>query len=201
MIRVPSQAFFRAAVTASLAAALPVASFAQQPTAGGRPFGIDDALNIRTSRIEDVSDDGRWVALTVRVRRDAMLVDHSRYGDPTYVAPALSELQLIDATTGQSRAIIPGKSQARGVTFTKDDKQLAFVLQSGEGGASTLNVYDLATAKVRQIPLKTTKQVASNSPLTWAPDGKSVLITLRPDGWAAAARAAFVNLDRGPITV
>jgi hypothetical protein len=37
-----------------------------------RAFGIDDALNIRSSRIEDVSVDGRWVALTVRVRRDAL---------------------------------------------------------------------------------------------------------------------------------
>jgi dipeptidyl aminopeptidase/acylaminoacyl peptidase len=199
MIRVPSQAFLRAAVTASLAVGFPIAVFAQQPAPGGRPFGIDDALNVRTSRIEDVSADGRWVALTVRVRRDALLVDNSRYGDPTYISPAPAEFQLIDATTGQSRAIVPGKSQARGVTFTKDAKQLAFLLQNGDGW--TLNVYDVAAAKVRQIPLKTTKQVASNSPLTWAPDGKSVLITLRPDGWAAAARAAFVNLDQGPITV
>jgi len=197
MIRVPTHACLRAALAASLAVASPLAAFAQQT--GGRPFGIDDALNVRTSRIEDVSADGRWVALTVRVRRDALLVDNARYGDPTYVSPSLAEFQLIDATTGQTRAIVPGKSQARGVTFTKDGKQLAFFLQSGDG--STLNVYDVAAGKIRQIPLKTNKQVASNSPLTWAPDGKSVLITLRPDGWAAAAHAAFVNLDQGPITV
>ena len=56
----------------------------------GRAFTIDDALNVRSSRIEDVSKDGRWVALTVRVRRDALGVDNARYGDPTYVAPSLA---------------------------------------------------------------------------------------------------------------
>ena len=72
MIRVlpPTQAFLCAAVTVSLAVAFPTPEFAQQPSGVGRPFGIDDALNIRTSRIEDVSADGRWVALTVRVLRE-----------------------------------------------------------------------------------------------------------------------------------
>ena len=197
MLRVPSLSFLRAAVIASLAAAVPTAAFAQQ--SGGRPLGVDDALNIRTAQIADVSADGRWVALTIRVRRDALLVDNARYGDPTYVSPAPAEFQLIDATTGKAIAILPGKPQVRGTTFTKDGKQLAFFVQGADN--ATLSVYDVAAAKVRAVALKTAKQVASNSPLIWAPDGRSVLVTLRPDGWAAAARAAFVNLDQGPITV
>lgn len=197
MSRVPRPSFLRAAAIASLAVAVPTAAFAWQ--SGGRPLGVEDALNIRTSQIADVSSDGRWVALTVRVRRDALLVDNSRYGDPTYVSPSLAEFQLIDATTGRATAILPGKSQVRGTTFTKDGKQLAFFVQGPDN--ATLHVYDVAAAKVRAVTLKTAKPVASNSPLIWAPDGKSVLVTLRPDGWAAAARSAFVNLDQGPITV
>jgi dipeptidyl aminopeptidase/acylaminoacyl peptidase len=164
-----------------------------------RAFGIDDALNIRSSRIEDVSVDGHWVALTVRVRRDALGIDNARYGDPTYVAPSLAEFELIDATNGQTRAILPGKVQVRGATFTKDGTKLAFFAQKGDDW--TISVYDIAAGKVRPVVAHTTKQVASNSPLVWAPDGKSVLVTLRPDGWAAASRAAFVLLDQGPITV
>ncbi len=170
---------------------------AQQATL--RPFGIDDALNVRSSRIEDVTGDGCWIALTVRVRRDALGIDNARYGDPTYVAPSLAEFQLIDAANGQTRAILPGKTQIRGATFTKDGSKLAFFAQKGDDWS--LDVYDVSAGKVRTIAAHTTKQVASNSPLVWAPDGKSVLITLRPDGWAAAARAAFVTLDQGPITV
>ena len=97
-----------------------------------RAFGIDDALNVRSSRIEDVSVDGRWVALTVRVRRDALGVDNSRYGDPTYVTPSPAEFELIDATNGQTRSILPGKVQVRGATFTKDGTKLAFLAQKGD---------------------------------------------------------------------
>src|SRR5262249_27083020 len=150
-------------------------------------------------RIDEVSPDGRWVVVTTRVRRDALGVDNARYGDPTYVTPSLAEFQLIDATTGKATAILPGKSQVRGTTFTKDGKQFVFFVQGTDN--ATINVYDMATAKVKAVALKTAKQIASNSPLVWAPDGKSVMVTLRPDGWAAAARAAFVNLDQGPITV
>ncbi len=172
-------------------------AFAQQ--SAGRAFGIDDALNVRAPHIGDVSADGRWIALTITTRRDALGVDNSRYGDPTYVTPALAEFQLVDATTGQSRTIVPGKVQVRGATFTKDGKQLAFFMQKGDDWS--INVYDVAAAKMKTVALHTGKQVASNSPLVWAPDGKSVLVTLRPDGWNAAAHAAFLRITEGPIVV
>ena len=186
-----------AIAVAVAASSVTVPALAQQPSV--RPFGMDDALGVRTPRIEDVSTDGRWIALTVRVRRDALGVDNSRYGDPTYVTPSPAEFQLIDATTGQSRALLPGKVQVRGATFTKDGTKLAFFVQKGDDWS--LDVYDVASSRLQQVAVKTKKQVASNSPLVWAPDGKSVLLTFRPDGWAAQARAAFVNLTEGPIVV
>lgn len=192
----PAGALALTALPATLAL-IAVPLLAQQ--SAGRAFGIDDALAIRAPRVEDVTHDGRWIALSVRVRRDALLVDNARYGDPTYVAPSPAEFQLVDATSGQSRAIVPGKVQERGATFTKDGRSLAFFLQKGDDWS--LNVYDVAAGKVKPVALKTSKQVASNSPIVWAPDGKSVLVTLRPEGWAAKARAAFVNMDQGPITV
>ena len=80
-------------------------AWAQQ--AGSRPFSVDDALNIRSSRIESVTRDGHWVALTVRVRRDGLGVDAGRYDDATYVAPSPALFQLIDATTGKTAANLP----------------------------------------------------------------------------------------------
>ena len=170
---------------------------AQQPT--GRAYTVDDNLNLRLVRIEDVSADARWVAITVRVRRDALTVDNSRYGDPTYISPAIAEFQLIDATTGQSRAILPGKVQVRGATFTKDGSKLAFYLL--KGSEWVIAVTDVASNRTREVAIKTTRPIASNAPLTWTPDGASVLTTLRPDGWAAQARAAYLHLTEGPIIV
>ncbi|HWH50067.1 MAG TPA: hypothetical protein VN651_00875, partial [Gemmatimonadaceae bacterium] len=181
----------------ALVALSAAAAFAQ--TAHGRAFTIDDALGVHTARIQSVSKDGRWVALSVQTRRDGLGVDASRYGDPTYVAPALGELELIDATSGQTRAVLPGKVDARGAAFSDDGAQLAFFLRKGDDYA--LDVDDVASNRTRTVAIKTTKAIASNSPLVWAPSGKFVLVALRPDGWAAGARAAFVHITEGEIVV
>jgi len=176
-----------------------VGSTARAQRAPARPFTIDDALDVRSGRIEDVSRDGRWVALTVQVRRDRLLVDNARFGDPTYIAPSPAEFQLLDATTGQNRPLLAGKVQVRGATFSKDGSKLAFFLLKGSDWV--LSVTDVAANRTRQVPLHTSKPIASNSPLVWAPDGASLLLTLRPDGWAAGARAAFLHITEGPIVV
>jgi dipeptidyl aminopeptidase/acylaminoacyl peptidase len=182
------------------ALALPITALtAHAQQRPGRAFTIDDALAVRTSRIDDVSKDGRWIALSIRLRRDAFGVDNARYGDPTYVAPSLGDFELIDATSGKTQAILPGKVDVRGAKFSKDGKSLAFFQRKGDD--YSLEVDDVASNRTRVVPLHTTKQVASSSELMWAPDGKSVLIGLRPDGWAATARAAFVQLTAGEIVV
>ncbi len=191
------QIWLVALALALLPAAAPTTMRAQQPQ--GRAFTLDDALTVRSARIEDVSRDGRWIALTTRLRSDAFGVDHARYGDPTYVAPSLAEFTLIDATTGKSLAILPGKVDVRGATFSRDGSRLAFFQRKDDG--YTLNVVDVAAKRNRVVPLKTARAVASNSPLVWAPDGKSLLVALRPDGWAAGARASFLQLTEGSIVV
>jgi dipeptidyl aminopeptidase/acylaminoacyl peptidase len=147
-----------------------------------RPFTIDDALAVRSARIDDVSKDGRWIALGVRVRRDG-----------------LGEFELIDAATGRARAILPGKVDVRGAAFSRDGAKLAFLLRKGDD--YVLDIDDVASNRVRTVAVKTRKPIASNSPLVWAPDGNSVLVALRPDGWASGARAAFLQLTEGEIVV
>src|SRR6185437_3265573 len=176
-----------------------IAGYARAQTGHARAFTIDDALSVRSARIQDVSKDGHWIALSVQTRRDGLGVDASRYGAPTYVAPALGEFELLDATPGRTRAILPGKVDARAAAFSKDGAQLAFLLRKGDDYA--LDVDDVTSNRVRALVMKTSKAVASNSPLVWSPDRKSVLIALRPEGWAAGARAAFLHLTEGEIVV
>lgn len=179
--------------------ALPALLASPAQSQRARSFTIDDALNVRSSRIDAVNRDGRYIALSVRVRRDALGVDNSRYDDATYVAPSLGLFQLIDATTGKAQDILPGKVDVRGATFTKDGRELAFFLRKGDD--YSINVYDVAANRLRAIVAKTNKAIASNSALVWAPDGKSVLVALRPEGWAAGARAAFLHQTEGDIVV
>ena len=164
-----------------------------------QPFTPEVALTVRSARIEDVTSDGRWVAMTVTVRGDRLGIDHGRFGDPTYVAPALTQLELLDATNGQSRMPFPGKVQVRGVAFSKDGAKLAFFRL--EGGDWALYVHDVAANRTRKVTVRDSKKIASGSPLVWAPDGGHVLVTLRPEGWATEARKAFVDLTEGPVVV
>lgn len=165
----------------------------------GRPFTTEDALDVRTARIADVTDDARWLAVTVQTRRDRSGVDHFRYGDPTYVAPSLGELLVVDAQNGSVRSVFPGKEQLRSPVWSPDGTRLAFFRLKGD--AWRLVVYEPASGRTREVALKTSKALASASPLVWNPDGARVLVTLRPDGWAAEARGAFLELTEGPVVV
>jgi len=63
----------------------PGAPPAQRPVATSPYFSASDALDINTFAVGDLSDDGKWVALTQTVRRDAYGNDYRHDGDPTYV--------------------------------------------------------------------------------------------------------------------
>jgi hypothetical protein len=174
-------------------------ALAQGTASPTRPFTIDDALNVNSGRIEDVTRDGRWVALAIHERRDGLGIDHARFGDPTYDAPSPAEFVLLDAVTGKARHLFPNKVDERGATFSKDGGKLAFFIREGDNYA--LFVHDVGANRTRAVPLQTKLLVASSSPVEWSPDGKSLLITLRPDGWLQQARQAFIHMTDGPIVV
>ena len=176
-------------------------AFAQQPT--GRAFGIDDALNARCVHRTSATSPPMAAGSRSRSRRRAMRSASTTPATAirhTSRQRAFAEFQLVDATTGQSRTIVPGKVQVRGATFTKDGKQLAFFMQKGDDWS--INVYDAAAAKMKTWSHSTR---ASRSRRTrrssGRPTARAALVTLRPDGWNAAAHAAFLHITEGPIVV
>ncbi len=164
-----------------------------------RPFTAEDALNVRTVSVADVTPDGAQVALTVRTHRDGLNVDHFRFGDPTYVAPSTRELLVIDTRTGASRAVVEGRVQVQGVTWSPDGSRLAYLRY--DGGAHHLEIWDSGTGRVRRVEFDTPMPIASNSSLEWRPDGSGLLLQLRTPQWATTARAAFDEMTDGPIVV
>jgi len=164
-----------------------------------RAFTPDDALQVRSVRIADVTDDGRRVAATVQRRIDRLNVDHRRFGDPTYVAPSLVQVLVIDTRTGDVRSLYDDPVQARGFRWDPAGERLAFFML--RRSAYGLYVHDARAGTTREVVLGTGKQIASNSSLVWSPDGARILLSLRPDGWAEEARRAFLDLTEGPIVV
>lgn len=180
------------------AAASPVAAEPPSPQ-DGRPFTPEDALNVASISVQDVTPDGRWIAATIRTRRDGMDVDHFRFGDPTYVSTSTAEFVLIDADSGERTPILDGRVQVRGAEWSPDGSTLAFFLRDGD--AFHLHRFDLADGDVERIDLDTDLEIASNSRLEWRPDGGGLLLDLRAEGWAERARAAFLEMTEGPIVV
>ncbi|MDE0729842.1 MAG: prolyl oligopeptidase family serine peptidase [Longimicrobiales bacterium] len=162
-------------------------------------FTPNTALDVMSGSIADVTSDGRWLAVTVQSRRDRTDVDHMRFGDPTYVSPASTRVLLIETTSGDQEWLFGDPVQVRGLTWSPDDTQLGYFLMVG--GQYQLRVYNIESGNTRSVSLGTTKEISSNSPLIWAPDGSSVLLSLRPEAWAEEARQAFAVMTSGPVVV
>jgi len=75
---------------------------AQSP---GVAFTVDDLLDVANVNIADLSDDGRWLAVTSGTLRDRIGIDNHRFGDPTYIAPAAVDVWIIDTQTANTNRI------------------------------------------------------------------------------------------------
>jgi len=117
---------FIAAFTLTLALIVfPIsASNAQnQPSA----FTVDDLLDVKNFSVADLSDDGRWIAATAGSLRDRIGVDNYRFGDPTYIAPALTEVWIIDTQTAKAQTLFQDKRQVRALKWSPDGSRLALL--------------------------------------------------------------------------
>ena len=163
------------------------------------PFTTQDALNVKSFSASDLTKDGKYLAGTIRTRIDRMNIDHKRFGDPGYVAPYTSQPILINTETGKTEKIIDRSAITRGLRFSPDGITLAFLLYNGS--EFNLHVYDVSSKRLRQIKIKSDLKIASNSFLEWLPDGKSIILSVRKEGWSEKADSMFREAATGPITV
>ncbi|HEY7394794.1 MAG TPA: hypothetical protein VH559_08115, partial [Gemmatimonadaceae bacterium] len=161
-------------------------------------FSADDALEINTYSIADVTDDGKWIALTQAVRRDGFGNDYRRDGDPTYVRPALVRLWSVDARSGQRVAIFPDKKAVRGMRWSPDGSLLGMLVLNND--AYEPAVWNRATHKIATLKLPAGKYVAETSDLRWIGNG-TVVVALHTSEWKKKAQDTFKNITAGPVFV
>src|SRR5688500_15525797 len=89
------------------------------------PISAEDILNVKTATVLDLSDDGRKVAIGARRLHDNAETNHRRYGDPTYFAPLMVELLVVDTTTGATDRVGRGLMNVRQAAFTSNGSKLA----------------------------------------------------------------------------
>ena len=197
-------------LVATLTAAPRVEGFAQNaggPTTRGAPatavssaaFTMNDALDITTATVADLSDDGRWLALTSSVRRDAYGQDYRRDGDPTYVHPVPVRLLVIDTKSGAAHPVFADKRPVRLARWSPDGDRLATLLFNGDVYEPA--VWDRKADRVVTVHLPAGRYVAENSDLRWTADGKSLVFTVHTAEWRKKARDTFTNMTTGPVFV
>jgi len=163
------------------------------------PFTSEDALKVKSFRISTITDDGNYIAGTVGTRKDRMNTNHKRFGDPTYISSSTSEFVILNTKTKEKILPFKNKVQIRSVSWSPDDKQLAFFLF--KNNEYILHTFTLKNKKIKQVKLKTDKSISSNSMLQWSPDGKNILLALREQGWADSSKMVFEEATVGPITI
>ena len=174
---------------------LPSISGAQQ-----RSFTPEDALNVRMPTIQDMSKDGRRVAVTLQTQGDRLNVNHGRYGDPTYVSPNKSEILIIDTESGTLHNLFEGNPvPVRNLRWSPDGLKLAFLGYIND--SFRLMIHHVQTGLTDEVTMNTQLSLASNSPLEWSPDGETLLVGLRSLDWESQARQAYLELSDGPIVV
>ncbi len=164
-----------------------------------RTFTVDDALNVKSASVAAATDDARWLAITLSTPRGRMGTDHFRFGDPTYVSPSQAELIVMDAQTGESAPVFRDAEQVQSLSWSPDGERLAF--RRYVDGVVRLEVFDRNSGRVETVRLQPDRELAWGGQLTWFPDGRGLLVSLRTPTWAQAAKAAYEAMEFGPIVV
>jgi dipeptidyl aminopeptidase/acylaminoacyl peptidase len=167
-------------------------------------FTAEDILKVATVSVLDLSEDGRRVAAASRRLYDNAETNHRRYGDPTYFAPSMVELLVIDARTGTIDRPSKALLNIRQAAWTRDASKLALLTaaETPDGlPVTTLWVYDADRKTMAEVPKKTGAEVAASSELVWTPDGTKLFVALRSHAEDVAAQKAFKTLVDGPVVV
>lgn len=162
-------------------------------------FTLNDMLGVINTSVVDLSDDGRWAAVTFGTLRDRIGINNHRFGDPTYIAPSLVEVRAIDTHTGAAQKVFPDKRQARGFKWSPDASRLALLVLKDETFEPV--IWDRATGKLTTVKLPENRHVAENASLDWSTDGAQLFIATRAGGWIKMAKERFDSQTRGPVVV
>ncbi|MBL0170503.1 MAG: S9 family peptidase [Gemmatimonadaceae bacterium] len=176
-----------AAVTFALATLVPSATRTAENT-----FVADDALGIVSYTIGDLTDDGRFIAATSSVRRDAYGQDFRRDGDPTYVRGAPTRVMLIDTKTGATQPIFVDKKSVRAMRWSPDGARLAMLVFNGDVYEPV--IWTKATSKSVTLKLSAGKYVAENSDVRWTPSGKGLVFAVHTLEWRKKVRDTFATM-------
>ena len=188
----------RQTVFATLFLLVRVSLAAAQPPALDRT--VDRfVLDVAAVNAGDLSADGKWLAATTASLRDRIGIDNSRFQDPSYVAPFVADVLVIETATGRSQKIFAEKRQVRGFKWSPDASRLAFLAL--KDGAFEPMLWVRAANSVRPIALPAGKEAADNAEFEWSASGDEVLFAVRGREWRVEAKKRFESETAATVIV
>lgn len=179
-----------------LLSALTIAQVTQSPASA---FTVDDLLDVANITVADLSSDGRWVAATQGSLRDRIGIDNYRFGDPTYIAPSLTDVWVIDTQSGKAQKLFVQKRQVRALRWSPDGSRLALFVRKDDLFEPV--VWERATNRFTAIALPQSKYAAENADFHWSADSAQLMFAVRQEDWRRQARERFEKGTRGPVAV
>mgnify|MGYP006274910257 FL=1 len=164
-----------------------------------QPFTPDEMLDVKNINIAEITDDGRFAAVTSSTQRDRLGIDHFRFADPTYVQQRTSRLFVVNTENGDPFEVTDGPAVIQAVAWSPDNRTLAFILMDNQ--RVTLQMYDAERQRLRELKPKTDLEIASNTDLDWLPDGSGLILSLRAEGWKEKADSMYAAINDGPIVI
>ena len=163
------------------------------------PFTVDDLADVKNVNIADLSEDGRWLAASGASLRDRIGIDNTRFGDPAYIAPSLSDVLIIDTQSAKSQKLFPDKRQVRAIKWSPDGSRLALLVLKQNRFEPM--IWERTSGKWQPVALPRAKVASENSELIWTPAGDQLLITVRGEEWLEQARVKFEAETKASIVV
>ena len=164
-----------------------------------KPFTPDEMLKVENTNITGVTDDGLFVAVTSSSSRDRLGIDHFRFADPTYVQQRTSRLYVLNTESGEQNEVTDRPTVIQTSAWSPDNRTLAVILMDNQ--RVTLQMYDAEQDRLRELKPRTDLEIASNTDLTWTPDGSGLILSLRAEGWRAKADSMYRAINDGPVVI
>jgi dipeptidyl aminopeptidase/acylaminoacyl peptidase len=190
------------AICLTLAAVATCVSTSGAVTQLPTPFTAEDMLKVASASILDLSEDGARLAIAVRTLENNATTDHRRFGDPTYIAPALVDVVVYDTRSGAADKVFRQLMNVRQAAWSRDGVKLALLTtteNTEQLPITTAWIWDAVRRTLVEVPRKVS--IAATSDLAWLPDGSKLVVATRDVAEDRRAQAAFKRLIDGPIIV
>lgn len=181
------------------ACTLGASTVAAQPARS--PLALDDLLEVRSSTLGALSDDGRWAVALMGRPQLSLGIDYNRsFGDPTYAAPAKREAWIVDTRSGERTPLFGDPRVIGPLAWSPDASTLAVLVQRADDQFDVL-LWERATRRVRPLSVPAGRYAFANSRLSWSADGQQLTLSLRSRSWRTKAAVEFARLTVGPRIV